>query len=757
MAPGPLRVIDTTEQCNMPDTNSNSDLLKSLDAPERNKRLESIDSRSPCTFEWVYRDPAINFTQWLREGTGIFWIRGKPGSGKSTLMEFIFRDKRTWEFLHDWKSVALQIQASFFFHHRGSLLQKSLEGLLRSVLYQIIEQQPELATLLGSAFSQRLPSEWTLRNLEKSLRVILQQQTFSLDICFFFDALDEYDGAPEFISRLLADLVNATNSSQVRIKICFSSRPWDVFMDHFGHCPGFEMHNLTETDMHEFCLELIRVNGTSRAEILLDLVPDIVSRAQGVFLWVKLVMGDLIHETNSGSQRADLESTLKALPVDLSDYYSTVIGRIKPDTLRETYAVLEIISKKSLNAIETLIAVESASCLTFNECVRKVKRLWPEICLGPVENMYELGINIISNPPLSNSGLESLKRRLLENTGGLVEWVDSSRGGYFQLMHQTVKDFVDQPQFKGIVLGKRADSINENGYSFLAKLFILISGHFIMTTKVTRRAMHHARMAENTTGNSQFRFLRSVPGTVFNQMFVPLTITQMESILKSALGFAVAAGLYLYLESSLSEDPHLLQESNEPLHSLACSESNGPETVTMSRFLLRNRYQVMQDAEAFPNLVRWMSYDDQGPNNLKLAMKLAVLLLTHGQDPNVDICAPQKSSFPNSITSLMTKAPHICPLELLKYLLGHGIGPNVLDGAGRTPLDFVVILLRLKIERGSAIVIQSCYDKLCFLIEQGGLFNTTLRKVWQSCLEKLFSRGFEVDQLRERFNKMKQD
>ncbi|KAI0466703.1 hypothetical protein F4859DRAFT_496404 [Xylaria cf. heliscus] len=124
------------------------DLIKSLEVPGRDSRLETIDNQFSRTFQWVFdEDSAI--AKWIKEGTGMFWINGKPGSGKSTLMKFIFRSGQTWELLHKFSSEALQIKSAFFFHDRGTLLQKSFEGLLRSILHQILQESSSLAVLLA--------------------------------------------------------------------------------------------------------------------------------------------------------------------------------------------------------------------------------------------------------------------------------------------------------------------------------------------------------------------------------------------------------------------------------------------------------------------------------------------------------------------------------------------------------------------------------------------------------------------------------
>lgn len=43
------------------------------------------------TYEWIFSgDRKWNFLEWLRTGDGVFWIAGRAGSGKSTLMKFLY-------------------------------------------------------------------------------------------------------------------------------------------------------------------------------------------------------------------------------------------------------------------------------------------------------------------------------------------------------------------------------------------------------------------------------------------------------------------------------------------------------------------------------------------------------------------------------------------------------------------------------------------------------------------------------------------
>lgn len=59
------------------------------------------------TFEWVYSDKISstseykNWENWLHSDGHIFWIQGKAGSGKSTMMNYSANNPRTKEILPD--------------------------------------------------------------------------------------------------------------------------------------------------------------------------------------------------------------------------------------------------------------------------------------------------------------------------------------------------------------------------------------------------------------------------------------------------------------------------------------------------------------------------------------------------------------------------------------------------------------------------------------------------------------------------------
>ncbi|KAH8745420.1 hypothetical protein F5882DRAFT_262810, partial [Hyaloscypha sp. PMI_1271] len=444
------------------------ELTSSLHTTPLATRFDEIEKVDRASFQWLYDNSELRFESWLREGHGIYWIAGKPGSGKSTLMKYIYDHRRTNEILHQWRKRR-QIQVRFFFHHRGTHLQKSFEGLLRSVLYQILVQEQTLAEdLLPIYLGDRADNDigvgltrWSIEHLERAFTLILEQKKLPLDIYLFVDALDEYDGSHLFIGEFFKSLVMGPNSAATRVKILFSSRPWSVFNDLFGSCAGFAIHNYTRGDIRDFVTGKIR-NDRQLNELLYSphdqgrsnlerLTSEIIKRAEGVFLWVKLVMENLLRTSTTASCPHDLETIVSTFPDELEDLYVWIIKRIPASFRPETYTILEIThrSTERQSLIDYINAIQCAPCQTLHQCTDGLilKELSPE-------------------------KIDDFKRFIKSRCGGLVELVGSDQHLTLQLMHQTVKDFIGKSEFQRTISGLSGAYSYENGYSFLAKYFL---------------------------------------------------------------------------------------------------------------------------------------------------------------------------------------------------------------------------------------------------------------------------------------------
>src|ERR1700712_4172780 len=121
-------------------------LLDRLRFDQIDARHETIEIAHTRTCKWLfskseYRDWLDNTK--LSDHHGFFWVKGKPATGKSTLMKFAYAKARK-------ASTNDNIIISFFFNARGEKLEKSALGMYRSLLYQLLEKVPHLQKLPNS-------------------------------------------------------------------------------------------------------------------------------------------------------------------------------------------------------------------------------------------------------------------------------------------------------------------------------------------------------------------------------------------------------------------------------------------------------------------------------------------------------------------------------------------------------------------------------------------------------------------------------
>ena len=86
-------------------TSVNRKIIRSLSYYGMTNRYEDLVEAHPTTFEWAFHDPTEeqlpwdNLSEWYKTGQGVYWVSGKAGSGKSTLIKHILDSPRTEECL----------------------------------------------------------------------------------------------------------------------------------------------------------------------------------------------------------------------------------------------------------------------------------------------------------------------------------------------------------------------------------------------------------------------------------------------------------------------------------------------------------------------------------------------------------------------------------------------------------------------------------------------------------------------------------
>ncbi|KAI7220580.1 hypothetical protein KC333_g2268 [Hortaea werneckii] len=308
-------------------------ILQSLLFPQFCDRKKAITEAHAHTFEWIFEEWSTGFRNWLCEGDGIFWISGKAGSGKSTLMKFLARHPMTETLLKQWTGGNRLVMANFYFWSTGHPLEKTQEGLLRSLLFQLLLECHELIpSVCATRWKQRpilggFEDSWECSELVATINAVLSHPDLSVRFCLFIDGMDEYQGDH---GKLVQDFIGFSKHSSV--KLCASSRPLTVFEKSFGTKAGqyLILEKLTKDDIDRFATDTLiwddrfakfcPSDGTAA-----KLTDEIRNRADGVFLWVVLVVRSLLRGIDNGDDMATLRRRLNETPSDLYDLFEKML------------------------------------------------------------------------------------------------------------------------------------------------------------------------------------------------------------------------------------------------------------------------------------------------------------------------------------------------------------------------------------------------------------------------------------------------
>lgn len=608
-------------------SNAEEKFLESLWFKNMGLRYSSIADAHAKTFEWIFQpdsgtqsanslseiasNPSASqnsFIDWLTRRSGIFWICGKAGSGKSTLMKYLSGHEETKSFLQSWAGEQPLVTASFYFWNAGTDLQKSQEGLLRSLLFEILSRDPGLIPAIfprqwkASSTNYTLSKlrHWTRSELIEACYRLGQQQMVSLKVCFFVDGLDEYSGDCGELVRLVRNLAQSSEN----LKFCLSSRPWSVFKNAFKaqNYPRFSLEDLTKDDIRLYVQNKLGDNELfcifAQKELRCQaFVTQIVEKANGVFLWVFLVVRSLLEGLRNEDRLSDLERRLRIIPADLEKFFRHMLNNIE-DAYKDESARAFILALQSK---------EPLSLMTFS-------------MLDEEKSDYAIDWEIRDMPDKEvNSRHEIMKKRLSSRCKDLLEvhpavrettWAlhrlrgDATAVGSFRraqspaegffaykvdFLHRTVRDFLEGQDIRRLLASRLSTTFSPElllCQSFLAQIKTipvnaeLLSKHGCFSELVDNMT-HYLREIEIREQNldlqeplvdelkrvlSQYRQNCS---TELEVLFPQSATSHSKSVMTYRhpteeynilfQKFTVRKGLRIYLEKQLDNQPNLAE------------------------------------------------------------------------------------------------------------------------------------------------------------------------------------------------------
>lgn len=339
---------------------------------------------------------------------GILWMKGNPGSGKSTLMKLAFSDAEL--------SNNRDVRISFFFNGRGSTLEKTTLGMYRSLLFQLLLNVPELVKVFNTFHLMELPQKprynWTLSQLTMVL-----SRTISMlgnrQLWIYVDALDECDESQirDMVSYFSL-LGEETARSTMNIRIMFASRYYPKITINKGIEIRLEDEEEHFSDIRTYIRSELRLGSNTSLEQARIIRDEVERRASGIFIWVVLAV-QILNVAYDRGRSVALESKLKQIPDDLGELFEGILNRNDQDPESTRLCIQWILfAKRPLTREELYCAILSGNDLKDTD--------------------------LSNNDEVSQDSMDAF---ILDCSKGLAEMTRGERPT-FQFIHETIRDFL---------------------------------------------------------------------------------------------------------------------------------------------------------------------------------------------------------------------------------------------------------------------------------------------------------------------------
>ncbi|KAF3155986.1 hypothetical protein TWF569_008026 [Orbilia oligospora] len=328
--------------------------LRSLSFQNIDARFYNIATAHQNTCNWLFKTP--QFRRWedrtnIETFNGVLWIKGKPGTGKSTLMKHALEYCRTTSKFKGHSILA------YFFNARGTNLEKTCLGMLRSLVCQLIEQDAGVCSMFIPKYIRKEEMHGTTWQWHiDELKVFMFQTMQHLKpkpIILFADALDECEESEvrEAVS-FFEKLSYFALSARVSLSVLLSSR----------HYPTIRMHKMLELVVesqaeHDQDISIYVRDKLTVTKDADKIEKELLRKAEGIFMWVVLVT-EMLNQAFDEGRTTAVWKRLRDVPTDLDEVFRILLEKDN-HYMNETLLMLQwvLFAPKPLTPMELYYGV----------------------------------------------------------------------------------------------------------------------------------------------------------------------------------------------------------------------------------------------------------------------------------------------------------------------------------------------------------------------------------------------------------------
>ena len=385
-------------------------------------------------------------------------------------MKHLIENQHTKELVSKDSSPTFLI--SYFFYELGDPQEKAFVSLLHAFVYRLLEELHHVSKPASSMLVQILEpymrlmkkQPWAQKVLQEALWHVALNCPINAEVLLFVDGFDECDG--NHVSQLdfLKDFVESSKGSKLSIKMCIASRAEVDIRLRLSTYPSLAIHHFTESDIASYVTERLKTawdlmasqpDGTT-ATFDQQLIDDVVRKAEGVFLWVNLVVTQLVLAIETEAEASDLHRLVATLPEGLKQLYQSIVAKIPKDRLHDAINLMHLTA--STNAHEVLPPRYGADTLW------RMCNAMREPSTAISEKAYfEEGFSG-DDVPKRKEQCAAMRRRMQSSCRGLVHCDDTPNlcEANVTFLHRTCVEYVLNTEFFNQMVAKTDRNLIQN-------------------------------------------------------------------------------------------------------------------------------------------------------------------------------------------------------------------------------------------------------------------------------------------------------